>query len=116
MNFKLDENLPADLLADLHAEGHQAQSVHEEGLTGARDPAVMEKVQSEHRIFLTMDKGIANARVYPPERYAGIILFRPRSTGRGTVLTFVRRYLPTLLQTELAGRLLVVSERGIRIR
>jgi predicted nuclease of predicted toxin-antitoxin system len=116
MNFKLDENLPADLLADLHAAGHQAQTVHEERLTGAPDPAVMEKVQSEHRIFLTMDKGIANTRMYPPERYAGIILFRPRSTGRGTVLTFVRRHLQSLLQTDLTGHLLVVSERGTRIR
>jgi predicted nuclease of predicted toxin-antitoxin system len=116
MNFKLDENLPVELLTDLHATGHQAQSVHEEGLPGAPDPAVMEKVQSEHRIFLTMDKGIANARVYPPEHYAGIILFRPRSAGRGTVLTFVRRRLPMLLQADVAGHLLVVSERGIRIR
>ena len=116
MNFKLDENLPADLIPDLHAAGHQAQTVHEERLTGAPDPAVMERARSERRIFLTMDKGIANTRIYPPERYCGIILFRPRSTGRGTVLSFVRRHLPTLLQTDLTGHLLVVSDRGIRIR
>ncbi len=116
MNFELDENLPADLLTDLHAAGHETQTVHEERLTRAPDPAVMERVKSERRIFLTMDKGIANTRMYSPDRYAGIILFRPRRTGRGTVLTFGRRHLPALLQTELASHLLVVSERGIRIR
>jgi len=116
MKFKVDENLPAELLLDLRAAGHQAETVPGQGLTGASDPTVMERVRSEGRILLTMDKGIANARAYPPQRYAGIILFRPRTSGRGAVLSFVRRHLPTLLQADLAGHLLVVSERGIRVR
>jgi predicted nuclease of predicted toxin-antitoxin system len=116
MKFKLDENLPAELLADLHAAGHEAQTVPEEGLTGAPDPTVLKRVRSEGRVLLTMDRGIANVRVYPPEHYAGIILFRPGTSGRGAVLTFIRRYLPALFQADLPGHLLVVSERAIRIR
>ena len=116
MTFKVDENLPAELVADLQAAGHTAATVAEEGLTGASDPALMERVRSEGRVLLTMDKGIANARAYPPQRYPGIILFRPRTSGRSGVLTFVRRHLPALLQADLAGHLLVVSEAGIRIR
>jgi len=69
MKFKVDENLPAELVADLQAAGHEAQTVAAEGLT-----------------------------------------------GRSGVLTFVRRHLPALLQADLAGHLLVVSEAGIRIR
>ena len=116
MKFKVDENLPVELVADLRAAGHQAQTVPEEGLAGSPDPTVMERVQIEGRVLLTMDKGIANARAYPPERYAGIVLFRPGTSGRGAVLTFVRRHLPALLQADLAGHLLVISDRGIRIR
>lgn len=116
MKFKLDENLPVELLADLHAAGHEAQTVPDEELTGAPDPTVIERVRSEGRVLLTMDRGIANVRAYPPERYAGIILFRPGASGRGAVLAFIRRYLPVLLQADLPGHLLVVSERGIRIR
>ena len=37
MKFKLDENLPAELLADLRAAGHAAESVPDEGITGATD-------------------------------------------------------------------------------
>lgn len=116
MKFKVDENLPVELLADLRVAGHQAETLAEEGLAGAPDPTVMERVQSEGRVLLKMDQGIANTRAYPPERYAGIILFRPATAGRGAVLSFVRRHLPTLLQAKLAGHLLVVSGRGIRIR
>jgi hypothetical protein len=32
------------------------------------------------------------------------------------VRAFVRRHLPSLLQTELVGHLVVVTERGIRRR
>jgi hypothetical protein len=63
-----------------------------------------------------MDKGIADVRAYPPERYAGIVLFRPASAGRGAVLAFVRANLGALLDQNISGRLLVVSERGIRTR
>jgi predicted nuclease of predicted toxin-antitoxin system len=116
MKLKLDENLPIELLTDLRAAGHHAETVPEEGLTGSADHFVMQRVQSEGAVLLTMDKGIANTHAYPPKRYAGIVLFRPRSSGRGAVLTFIRRHLPAILQAELPGHLFVISDRGIRIR
>jgi len=116
MRFKLDENLPAELVGDLRSAGHEAQTVPEEGLAGAPDPVLVERMRTEGRVFLTMDKGIADTRTYPPSQYPGIILFRPPSSGRGAVLTFIRRHLSTILCTDPTGRLLVVSERGIRIR
>lgn len=116
MRLKLDENLPTELLMDLRAAGHDAETIPAEGLTGSIDALVMQRVQSEGMVLLTMDKGIANTRAYPPKRYAGIVLFRPRSSGRGKVLAFVRRHLLAILQAELSGHLLVISERGMRIR
>jgi len=116
MNFKIDENLPVEIAADLRAQGYEAETVVQEGLRGARDPIVLERVRNEGRAFLTMDKGIANVRANPPDRYAGLVLFRPRSSGRGMVLAFVRRHLLAVLQIDLAGHLIVVTERGIRIR
>lgn len=66
--------------------------------------------------FKILDKGIADIRAYPPSHYAGILLFRPLTSGRGAVLTFVRRHLPTLLQTDLAGHLFVITDRHVRVR
>ncbi len=39
MKFKVDENLPAELLDDLRIAGHEAETVPEQGLSGAPDPA-----------------------------------------------------------------------------
>ncbi len=41
MKFKIDENLPAEIAVDLRAAGHQADTVSDEGLTGAVDPAIL---------------------------------------------------------------------------
>lgn len=116
MRFKIDENLPGELAGDLRAAGHEADTVSDQGLAGAPDSAILARVQAEGRALLTMDKGIADIRAYPPDQYAGIILFRPKTTGRSATLALVRHYLPTLLLSNLSGHLFVVSETGIRSR
>jgi hypothetical protein len=116
VKFKLDENLPVELLEDLRAAGHEADGLHDEGLIGAPDDAVLDLVRRERRVLLTLDKGIADVRAYPPKAHAGIVLFRPPAAGRGTTLLFVRRHLASILERELTGRLLVITEHGMRLR
>lgn len=116
MKFKLDENLPSELREDLRALGHEAETVVDEGLTGAPDSVILARVRSERRVLITMDKGIADVRAYPPGDYSGIVLLRPLSTGRRSVLEFARRHLEAILQNDLEGRLLVVTDRTIRLR
>jgi hypothetical protein len=64
VKFKIDENLPVDLVADLH-----------------RAAALQER-----RILLTVDKGIANPIQQPVNTHAGVVLFRPGASGRLAVL------------------------------
>jgi len=116
MNFKLDENLPTELADDLRQLGHSADTVVEEGLRGANDPAVVEAARASDRILFTLDKGIANVRRFPVSEHAGVVLFRPDTSGRRAVMSFVRTRLSELLQMELAGRLTVVGATRIRFR
>lgn len=116
MRFKLDENLPVELVNDLRDAGHDAQSVEEEGLVGAADSALLANVRQEKRVLMTMDKGNADIRVHPPEQYSGILLFRPDTSGRKAVLAFLRRHLSAVLGADIDGRLLVVTDRNIRLR
>jgi predicted nuclease of predicted toxin-antitoxin system len=116
MKLKLDENIPAELLDDLREAGHEADSVREEGIAGAPDPLVLHRATAEARTLLTLDKGIGDLRRYPPSQFAGIVLLRPPSTGRDATLRFARQHVPPLLTQSLAGRLVVVTERGLRWR
>lgn len=116
MKFKLDENVPIELRDDLRMLGYDADSVHDENLSGIADAWSLEQARLEDRVLLTMDKGIADVRRYPPREYAGIVLLRPGSAGRGEVLAFARRHLSRILAMELKGWLLVVNETSIRVR
>ncbi len=116
MRFKVDENLPQELISDLAEAGHDAETVVQEGMAGVGDCDLLEATRHEERILLTLDKGIANVRIFPPTAFPGIVLFRPNSMGRGEVIQFVRRHLHEVLQLELNGRLVVVTAGGIRFR
>jgi hypothetical protein len=116
MRFKIDENLPQEVADELRARQHEADTVADENLSGEQDEKLLRVVRDEQRVFLTMDKGIANIRDYPPADYHGIVLFRPPSQGRGIVFEFVRDHLDQVLRSPLDGRLIVVSASGIRVR
>ena len=116
MRIKLDENMPVELRDDLRALGHDADTVPDEGISGAPDSLILDRVRSEGRMLWTMDKGIADVRQYPPHLYAGIVLFRPSSLGRGEVLVFARQHLKQILAIKLSGKLLVIGESSLRLR
>jgi len=116
MKFKLDENLPLEIADLFQQAGHDADTVQSEGLSGASDSEILRQARDDNRLLLTMDKGIADVRRFPPDQYPGIVLFRPSTTGRGEVFRFVQDAAPKLLKTDLSGRLIIVSPRGIRSR
>jgi len=96
--------------------GHDADTVTEEGLRGAADPAVVDAAFAADRILFTLDKGIANLQRYPIHQHAGVVLFRPDPSGRGAAIAFVRDRLDRVLEMDLTGRLTVVGPSRIRFR
>jgi hypothetical protein len=79
----LTKNLPAEIAADLCALGHDAMTVIDQGMAGIDDERLMSRLDEEFRVFMTMDKGIANIQAYSPRRFAGLILLRPSVWSRG---------------------------------
>ncbi len=77
MRFKVDENLPAEIVQLLRNNGHDADSIMEEGLTGAQYPRIANETKSTQRAIVTLDRGFGNIRAYPPTEYPGIIVLRP---------------------------------------
>jgi hypothetical protein len=76
----------------------------------------VEAARASGRILFTLDKGIADVRRFPASQHAGVVLFRPDTSGRRAVMAFVRTRLAELLQMDLAGRLTVVGAARIRFR
>ena len=113
MRFKVDESLPSEIVEDLRLAGQDAESVPGEGLAGIGDSELVAFSLTEQRVLLTLDKGLASIVPYPPGTYAGIVLFRPGSSGRSRVAKFIQSRLPELLGMDIENRVTVVTEHRI---
>lgn len=96
--------------------GHDADTVSDEGISGAEDPAVLDAALKSGRVLFTLDKGIADLQRYPTSHHAGVVVLRPDKSGRGAVIAFVRERLPEILALDLANHLTVVGVSRIRQR
>jgi len=116
MNFKLDENLPNELAALFRKAGHDAITILDQGLGGARDPDLIARCRLEGRALVTLDTDFTDIRTYPPSAHSGIVVFRLESQTRDHVLMVGRRFIQALPDSVLDGQLWIVEETRVRIR
>ena len=116
IRVKVDEDLPRQV-ADLFSErGQDAVTVVMQGWQGFTDAALWPLVQQEERWLITADKGFADIRIYPPGNHAGVLLFRLEEESRRGYLELTQTALERLQFEELTDSIVVVTQRGIRIR
>jgi predicted nuclease of predicted toxin-antitoxin system len=116
VRFKLDENVTAAAVAVLAAAGHDVDTVADEGLTGAPDEVVMAAAQNEERMLVTFDVGFGDARQHRLGSHGGVVVLRLRDQRPAMVIEVLRTLVENHDLDALAGSLLVVSDRMIRIR
>ena len=116
VRFKVDEDLPRQIAGLLAARGHDATTVVGQGWQGMSDEILWPHVQNEYRWLMTADKGFADLRLYPPGSHAGVILLRSQEESRQAYMELAAIALEQLELDELAGAVVVVTYRGVRIR
>jgi predicted nuclease of predicted toxin-antitoxin system len=114
--FKLDENLPADAVAQLQNDGFDAHTVHDEDLVGANDEVIAEAARREGRVLVTLDRDFSDIRTYPPAGHAGIVILRPQTQDKHTVLDLLHRLIAVLKNESPIGELWLVEPDRIRRR
>ncbi len=90
--------------------------MHDEALRGASDETIADRCQTESRVLLTLDLDFADIRAYPPASHVGVIVLRVGEQSRPHILKVLASVLPLLVSEQVAGRLWIVSESGVRIR
>ena len=116
MRFKIDENLPVEVAELLREDGHEANTVLEQGLGGRGDPDIASICQREDLALITLDTDFSDIRSYPPEHFSGLIVLRLRRQDKTHVLTFIPRLIPMFSAETLVGCLWIVEEDRVRIR
>jgi predicted nuclease of predicted toxin-antitoxin system len=114
--IKVDEDLPEDVARLCVAAGYIAHTVRQQGWGGSKDADLWERVQDEGRWLLTADKGFGDVRTYVPGTYIGIILLRAVIESRRRYIELAEVTLRSVRLEDMAGCLVVVTPRGIRVR
>jgi predicted nuclease of predicted toxin-antitoxin system len=116
MRLKLDENMPRVAAAILRAHGHEVATVVDESLAGADDPSVAHAAANESRMLVTMDRGFADIRSYPPGQHPGVVLLRLNEQRPPAVSAALAALLRAYDLDTLAGCIVIVQATAIRVR
>ena len=116
MKFKIDENLPDDLVEVFEQYGHDADTVVQEGLAGSSDEVVWPAAVSAERALVTGDLDFSDIRKFEPGTHPGIILFRERTAGLAAILRRFNEVLAAHDANDWARCFVVISATKIRIR
>lgn len=116
MRGKLDENMPIEAAAILHAVGWQCDTVLDEALGGTQDVRLGQVCRDERRVLFTIDLDFADIRAYPPAEYEGIVVLRPVKQSRDSILRLLERAIPVLSAGWVAHRLWILEPGRVRFR
>lgn len=116
MKLFLDENLSPRHSTELRANGYDACSAVEVGLSGATDEQILRFAVENGRILVTLDADFANIIRFPPEHTNGVVRLKVYPPTEESIRQAIRRALLVLENIDLAGRLAVVDGERIRIR
>ena len=115
MKIKLDENIPADLVDELAGIGHEADTVHSEGLVGRADVDVFEAAQLESRFLITQDLDFSDIRRFAPGSHAGLMLLRLHEPDRRSIVWRVMQAFASDSTRAWSGCFVVVTETKVRV-
>jgi len=116
LSLKTDENLPIDARMHIENRGHEVQTALEEDLGGHPDREVVERCRKEFRILVTLDRGFADIRAYPPDSHPGIILLRPSRQSVEEILRVLGDALDLAERESPNNRLWIVEPGRVRVR
>ncbi len=114
--FKLDENVPVAALDLFRAAGLDADTVPQEGLAGAKDPAVYRAAQDAIRVLVTIDLDFADIRTYPPAESQGVWILRMSSSAVAPLMEAIQRGIDLLRTENPSGQLWIIEKDRIRVR
>ncbi len=115
MKFKVDENLPVEVVNLLEEDEHNAVTVLGQDLGGEPDSHIAEVCQKEKRALITLDTDFSDIRKYSPQDFYGLIVLRLKKQDKPYVLSIVRRLIKLLSKEPLERHLWIVEEGRVRI-
>ena len=116
MKFLADMGISPKTVAFLHALGHEAVHLSEQGLERLPDPGIVGKARQEERIMLVNDLGFGELVAASGARLPSVITFRLRNMHPDRVNGALQRLLPQHGDALERGAMISVTEGQVRVR
>jgi len=118
MRFLIDADLPRPTADLVRGFGHEAVDVRDIGLGASPDRHIAAHARSHGLCLLTGDFDFADVRDYPPEDYAGLVVFvLPDNANRNVILHLVGAFFQNAaVLAQLPGRLAIAEPGRVRLR
>ena len=116
MKFKIDENMPLEVVGLLRNAGYDSATVPEQNLSGTSDASLAAICREERRILVTLDNDFADIRTYPPDKFSGIMVMRLNRQDKFHVLEVFGHSMRLFPKEPIERHLWIVEENRIRIR
>jgi len=114
----LDQNVPAKTVEFIRSRRPDWVVCHVNGvgLSGASDHTIFQWAQERHAVVITFDEDFADTRMYPAGSHSGVVRLRVWPTTVERTEEALGRLLDSTNDADLAGSLVIVDDRRIRIR
>ena len=117
MRFLVDESVSPLVAQQLVAAGHDAQHVHELGLSGSTDRSILDEARRAQRVLITMDTDFGALLASSPAVAPSIVLFRGDVTRRPhSQAELLIANLEPIADDLEAGSVVVIGDDRIRVR
>jgi predicted nuclease of predicted toxin-antitoxin system len=116
VRVKLDENLPGSVIDVLAGAGHDVDTVRDEGLRGAKYPAVLAGATDHDRLLVTLDRGLGDIRPYPPGTHSGVLVIRLDRQSPRAIRHAAERIASEVAFDDLRGCIAVWRDGELRAR
>ena len=116
MKFLADMGISPKTVAFLHALGHDAVHLSDQGLERLPDPGIVEKARQEGRIVLVHDLGFGELVAASGARLPSVITFRLRNMHPDRVNGALQSVLSQHGEALEHGAMVSVTEGQVRVR
>jgi predicted nuclease of predicted toxin-antitoxin system len=116
VKVKLDEHIPSGAVPVLEKAGHDVHTVLSERLGGEKDDIVLAAAINEGRLLITLDRGFADVRRYPPGTHHGVLVLRPSDQQPDVITGLLHDLVTSVDLDQFDGCNVIVQGNHLRIR
>jgi len=116
MRFLADMGISPKTAAFLRSLGHDAVHLHDQGLDGLEDPAILAKAREEGRILLTHDLDFGELIAVSGAMLPGVVVFRLRNMRPEAVSGYLQKIISRHAEAMEKGAIISVAEGQVRVR